>query len=68
MSDQCSAINDGGKRCRGTKDITRAQIYLHGDGNRGSLKLPEFAVINLCPKHFVMKHDSNSNRYENDED
>jgi hypothetical protein len=68
MSERCQAIAiDGNKQCLRKKDLTRVRICTDS-GQFDIGQVPLYVVVSLCPKHFVMKHDSNSNRYENDED
>jgi hypothetical protein len=50
----CCAVNADGARCRKTNDLTRVQIMPHYSPY-SLLLLPPTVVIDLCPKHFVMR-------------
>lgn len=49
MSDRCSAFVVRGQ-CRATKSLTRTRITIHRETTFVA-KLPEQAIILLCPKH-----------------
>ena len=53
MKIECSAVHEGGKKCKATKDLVAARIATGGIS--GSLKLPSQVVIHLCPKHFEVR-------------
>lgn len=52
MSDRCSAFLRRGQ-CRAMKSLTRVRITIHREPHFVA-KLPEQAVILLCPKHLQM--------------
>jgi hypothetical protein len=50
----CSA-HDGPRQCKAYKNLTGVLVDVRALPFAGSLVLPDYVVLLLCPKHFVLK-------------